>query len=428
MFPSFCDILSKQEVLLRMNTARRNYHAFIWHALFLAVTITFTEVNTVIPALILQIGGSEIHVGIVSAIMIGVPLVSKLHFAAYLSRKSRKRPSLITGITLRIIALALIGFTLMYAQRFSLIGLLIVVYAELLMFTLGGAFAGIAYVDLIGNSFDSGMRKLFFTRKQIISSVGILFSAAAARYIMQSQQYPSSYILLFFSASAVLFIASMGFWRVKETPRALKQTMGYVQTLRSIPSLLKKDRNLRLYIVYLNAVGAHVALIPFYAVFAQRRYYLDAGVAANMLFIQILGMIAASLVWPRIVSTRGFKGVLKIGAVIAALLPLTALAVGYFAPLPVYLVLYSFVGAAVSAKMVSENAVIVELSSADERILYSAVAGTLNVSVILLPLVLGLLIAWLGFIPVFIGVSLVSSAALGVTPKIICPIDTVRTA
>jgi MFS family permease len=417
MFPSFCDILSKQEVLLGMNTARRNYHAFIWHALFLAVTITFTEVNTVIPALILQIGGSEIHVGIVSAIMIGVPLVSKLHFAAYLSRKSRKRPSLITGITLRIIALALIGFTL--------IGLLIVVYAELLMFTLGGAFAGIAYIDLIGNSFDSGMRKLFFTRKQIISSVGILFSAAAARYIMQSQQYPSSYILLFFSASAVLFIASMGFWRVKETPRALKQTMGYVQTLRSIPSLLKKDRNLRL---YLNAVGAHVALIPFYAVFAQRRYYLDAGVAANMLFIQILGMIAASLVWPRIVSTRGFKGVLKIGAVIAALLPLTALAVGYFAPLPVYLVLYSFVGAAVSAKMVSENAVIVELSSADERILYSAVAGTLNVSVILLPLVLGLLIAWLGFIPVFIGVSLVSSAALGVTPKIICPIDTVRTA
>ena len=410
-----------------MNTARRNYHAFIWHALFLAITVTFTEVNTVIPALILQIGGSEIHVGIVSAIMIGVPLVSKLHFAAYLSRKSRKKPSLITGISLRIIALALIGLTLLHVQRFSLIELLIVVYAELLMFTLGGAFAGIAYIDLIGNSFDAGMRKRFFTRKQIISSVGILLSAALARSVMLSRQYPANYTILFFAASAVLFIASLGFWRVREVPRELKKTMGYLQTLRSIPYLLKKDRSLRYYIVYLNAVSAHLALIPFYAVFAQRRYYLDAGVAANMLFIQIVGMIAASLIWPRVVNVRGFKGVLRIGAVNAALLPAAALAVGYFAPLPVYLVLYSLVGAAVSAKMVSENAVIVELSSEDDRILYSAVAGTLNVSIIVLPLLLGLLIAWLGFIPVFLAVSIGASAGLLVTPKIVCPIDSVHT-
>jgi MFS family permease len=119
--------------------------------------------------------------------------------------------------------------------------------------------------------------------------------------------------------------------------------------------------------------------------------------------------------------------VLRIGAVNAALLPAAALAAGYFAPLPVYLVLYSLVGAAVSAKMVSENAVIVELSSEDDRILYSAVAGTLNVSIIVLPLLLGLLISWLGFIPVFLAVSIAASAGLLVTSKIVCPIDNVRT-
>ncbi|MFW5712791.1 MAG: hypothetical protein ACOC2R_10010 [Spirochaetota bacterium] len=51
--------------------ASRNYFAFLWHAIFLSITITFTEVNSVIPAMILEVGGGEFHIGIVAAIMIG---------------------------------------------------------------------------------------------------------------------------------------------------------------------------------------------------------------------------------------------------------------------------------------------------------------------------------------------------------------------
>jgi MFS family permease len=405
--------------------AGRNYRAFIWHALFLSITVTFTEINTVIPALILQIGGSEIHVGIVSAIMIGIPLVSRLNFAAFLSHKSRKKPAMIIGITLRVLSLFLISMTLLSYRRFTFTQLLLMLYAELTLFTLSGAFAGIAYVDLIGNSFNREMRKRFFTRKQIISSVGILLSAAIARQIMQAVGYPKNYIILFFAASGVLLVASAGFWGIRENPSVPKARMGYIQTIRSVPALLKSDRNLRMYLLYLNAIGTHVALIPFYAVFAQRRYYLDAGLAGNMMFIQIVGMITASLIWPRLVKIGGFKIILRAGAVLAILLPIGALVVGYTAPLIWYLVLYGCVGVTVSAKKITEDSVIVELSTPENRILYSAVAGTLNITVIALPLLLGFLISWLGFIPIFIGVSLISLVALISTKAIVCPVDSI---
>ena len=148
---------------------------------FLSITITFTEVNTVIPAMILQTGGSELHVGLVSAIMIGVPLIAQLNFSGFLHGKRRKKPFLLLGIYMRVLSLAAIALTMLHVERFTVLQALLIIYAELLLFTMSGAFAGVSYVDLIGKSFSTELRRRFFTRKQLISSSGILVSALLAR-------------------------------------------------------------------------------------------------------------------------------------------------------------------------------------------------------------------------------------------------------
>lgn len=70
-------------------------HAFYWHAFFLAVTTSFTEVNTVMPALILEAGGTEVAVGVLTAIMLGLPLITQLVFAGFLHTRERKKPYLL---------------------------------------------------------------------------------------------------------------------------------------------------------------------------------------------------------------------------------------------------------------------------------------------------------------------------------------------
>ncbi|MCP4972014.1 MAG: hypothetical protein GY932_15665 [Arcobacter sp.] len=64
---------------------KRNFFAFIWHAFWLALANTFAERNTVLPGLILFVGGSQIEVGILTAITVSLPINSQLAFVAYLS-------------------------------------------------------------------------------------------------------------------------------------------------------------------------------------------------------------------------------------------------------------------------------------------------------------------------------------------------------
>ena len=401
----------------------RNYLAFLWHAIFLSITLTFTEVNSVVPALILELGGGEIHVGIVTAIMIGVPLVAQLNFAGFLHGKGRKKPYLLAGINLRVLSLAMIAVTLLSAQRLNTLVVLLLIYGELLIFTTSGAFAGISYVDLIGKSFTSDLRRRFFTRKQLISGIGILLSAVIARQVLKSIGYPANYSLLFGAAAGVLLIAAIGFWLIREDAGEEHSRTNYLRTLKMIPEVLRKDRNLRMYLFYVNGVGFHVALIPFYVALAKTRYFLDPSLAGNLLFVQILGMIAASLLWPRIVAKGGFKSILKVWSLLSFLLPPLALAVSRFLPLPFYIGLFALTGAAVGARKVSQEAVVVELSTEENRVLYTGIIGTLNLSIAIFPILIGGLLRLLGYTPVFLGVAALALAARLILPRLVCPVD-----
>jgi predicted MFS family arabinose efflux permease len=355
--------------------------------------------------------------------MIGVPLLAQLNFSGFLHGRPRKKPFLLTGISLRVFSLLLIALSLLMVSRIDARILLFLVYAELLLFTLSGAFAGLSYIDLVGKSFPAETRKRFFTRKQIISSVGILISALIARTLLRRLEFPSNYFSLFAAAAVMLLIASGGFWLIRERPGKTERRRSYVSTLKSIPELLRRDPNLRSYLGYVNSIGFHVALIPFYVSFAKTRYALDEQVVGNLLLMQIIGMILASLLWPRLVRRGGFKLILRVWAGVSALLPFAALLFGSLLPARAYTVLFLFTGTAVSARQISRDAVVVELSSEENRVLYTAVIGTLNLSVVVLPIVLGGLLQLFGYYAVFSAVGLASASGLYFLRRLSCPVD-----
>jgi hypothetical protein len=84
--------------------SRHNFIAFLWHALFLAFVTTFIDVNTVFSSLILKIGGSSIHVGLLTGIAVGLPLVTQLLFAGFLAGRARKKPHFLETCSLQTIA------------------------------------------------------------------------------------------------------------------------------------------------------------------------------------------------------------------------------------------------------------------------------------------------------------------------------------
>ena len=78
----------------------KNSLVFVWHAFWLSLAETFTDKNSVLPGLILLAGGTQTDIGTLTAIMIGVPLISQIVFASLLLKKSYKKKYLLTGIYL----------------------------------------------------------------------------------------------------------------------------------------------------------------------------------------------------------------------------------------------------------------------------------------------------------------------------------------
>jgi len=400
----------------------RNYTGFLWHAIFLSLTTTFTEVNTIIPALILSVGGSAIHVGIVSAIVIGLPVVTKLFFSSFLSSRKRKKPYLLLGIDLRVLALISIAMTLVWYESFSFLALILLLYAELFVFSVGGAFASLPYVYLVGG-FNRETRIKFFTRKPMISSVGMLLSVVIARYILARWEYPTQYVILFSLSAIALFIASFGFRIVEEKPAATVNKVPILDILRDIPNLFKKDRNFFNFLIYSNILGAALALIPFYIGFAKDVFTMDSTVLGYVLIVQISGMFVASFIFPKIIKSHGFKGILRFRIIIHAILPILAIIIAKNGSLYSYLIIFFFAGFALSARVASEDAALIELTNEENRVIYTALAGTLNIAIIIVPLILGVLISILGYSTVFLISAILTLSAFPVLRVLVCPVD-----
>ncbi len=400
----------------------RNYIGFLWHAIFLSLTTTFTEVNTVIPALILSLGGSSFHVGIVSAIVIGLPIVTKLFFSSFLSSRANKKPYLLLGINLRILALISIAVTLIYYKSFSFITILLLLYFELLVFSVGGAFASLPYVYLLG-SLPKKLRINFFTRRQMISSVGMLLSVIIARYILANWMYPTQYVILFSISATALFVASLGFWQVKENPNEKIEKVYLKDILKGLPALLRKDKDFAKFLIYSNIMGAALALTPFYIGYAKEKFTLDGNILSSVLLIQISGMFISSLIYPKIINKKGFKGILKFRIYIHFFLPLIAVYIANKGSIIAYLFIFFFIGFILSARLVSEDAALIELSNESNRVVYSALAGTLNVAIIIFPLIIGSLISLFSYEILFVISSFLTLLAFPVLTKMTCPID-----
>jgi len=388
---------------MNQDHTRHNFKAFVWHATWLAFTSTFTEINTVLPGMILKVGGNHIHVGILTAIMVGIPMLTQLVFAGFLTPKPRKKPYLLLGIYLRVIALGGVAWTLSRFTDIEPFVVIFLVYGWMLIFATSGAFAGVSYTDILGKSIAGNVRKRFFVVRQVLSSLGVLASALITRELLKRFEYPENYQVLFTAAAAALFLASLGFVALREKPVANRfETSSFFEILKFIPKYLKDDPNLRNYIIMNNLTGFATTLLPFYVVLARDTYSLSLADVGNFLLVQIAGMISSNFIWSRVVKKHHFKGVLLSWILIGASLPLLALGFSAFATKSVFLVVFFLSGVAMSARKIAQEGVLIEISENDNRALYSGINGAFNLTIALFPLISGFVIAWVGYTPVFV--------------------------
>ncbi|MFO7881492.1 MAG: MFS transporter [Kosmotogaceae bacterium] len=385
-----------------MRVEKQNFLGFIWHAIFLALTMAFVEVNTVIPSMIMESGGGGFAVGLSTAIMVGIPLLVQLLFAGYLTTKPRKKPFLIFGIYLRIAAL--FGIVFLLRSRFESTMLLLLIFIILSIFSFSGVFAGICYTDLLGKGVALQDRKTFMTFRQIAGSGLSLLGAFLARYIVGNIGYPNNYSIMFFIAAISLVIASFGFFAINEKKIDTKKMPGFWTIMKSIPLTLKKDTNLLNYILFTNFTGFGLVLIPFYVMLAKENFGLSGENVGNFLLFQMGGMLLAGFMWRRFLLKRGLKKLLQRCVIIGTFIPILSLILAKTS-VELFVVIFLLSAITLSARKISFEWLLIEITDDENRSLYTGVAGALNLVTALLPLLLGTMIEAIGFLPVFIASS-----------------------
>ncbi len=362
---------------------RHNFRTFLFHATFLALAQNFMDVDTVMPAMLFESGGTAMHVGILTAIMLGGSSLTQLFFASYLSGKPYKKRFLLYGINLRVFSLLALGFILLSLQGAESIWVLPSIFVFITLFSLSGAYANISYVDILGKSLDPDRRKNFFSTKQILTGLVFVVGASLARKVLAIDEYPYNFAWMFFTGGGFLFIASFGFWGIKETEPSQKKVKGFKAFVRTLREELKTNDRLKYFLGFVNTQGIIISFLPFILYFAKQELQAQPSDTGNYLLFKVLGTVTVSflvLLGGRRIKYQGllwFNYVLSLIIVVMAFWVDSLSAIRY---------LFILGGISYAVYSISMNGLLLEISTSENRAIYTGFVGAGNLVPALFPL------------------------------------------
>ncbi len=379
--------------------SRHNFFSFLWHGIFLALAQNFMDVDTILPAMLIESGGGAIHVGILTAIMLGGASITQLFFAPIISNYSYKKKFLLAGINSRMLAILGLAFLLFYSETLSDQLILWMIFILIAIFSVGGAFSNVSYIDIFGKSILPNQRKSFFSIRQVVIGTGVFFSAFIARRVLASADYPDNYTRMFLIGFVALSIATLGFWKLKEVIPSSFKIASWKHFTLFFKAELKENRRLKHFLAYINTQGIVVSLMPFLLLYAKQNF--DGGVSqtGQFLLFKVAGTVSAGLVIFLFKDRIKYHNLLKANVLLAITAPILILLFANNLPIPAYFMLGGIV---FSIYSVSMNGVLLEVSGNENRTLYTGIAGAGSIFPAIFPLLGGFIINRFGFNVFFI--------------------------
>lgn len=339
------------------------------------------------------------HVGFLTAIMVGGTKFAQLFFASFINNKPFKRGYLLLGINLRIFSLAGLAFLFFNSDALSA-GLIIgLIFMLMSIFSVSGAFANISYTDILGKSVLQESRKSFFSIKQVVSSIGLFLSAFLAGKVLVANDYPLNYAFLFVIAAMALGIASIGFWNIREIGASTFKISGVKEYFKVIREEIKTNKKFANYLMLVNTQGIVLALMPFLILYAKENFSAgNEAVRTFLIFKVTAGVIVGTLLYYLSRKVR-YQNLLYLTSFLAFLVPIYA----FFVPtLNIYFFAFLGTGFAFTLHKVAIDGVLLEVSNSKNRALYTGLTGAGSILPALFPLLGGWLIDQFGY-PLFFG-------------------------
>ncbi|MFA6360657.1 MAG: MFS transporter [Dysgonamonadaceae bacterium] len=384
---------------LTRSISKRNFYSLLWHAGFLAFGQVFMDVDTIIPSMMVDAGGSAVQVGILTAIMLGGASFTQLIYAPFISNYPFKKKFLLLGINARIFALLSMGLMLFFSSLIDGSTIIRLIFILITIFSFGGAFANVGYTDILGKSVIEDSRKSFFSIKQVITGIVLFFAALLVNKILALSVYPANYGYMFFIACGALLIASLGFWNIKEVTPSRMVVKNPKHFFHLIKTELKQNEKLKYFLGFINTMGISISMLPFVILYAKEFYNTQSADTGLFLLYKIIGSVATGFILFFLAGRYKYQYLLYGSAALAFALPLFILLAS---GMPSFITIFFIGGVIFTAYSISMNGVLLEVSGIENRTLYAGIVGAGNILPALFPLLGGWIIKQFGFEPFFI--------------------------
>ncbi len=387
----------------------RNYRANFIHGVLGMTGFRLIYAPTIIPAYLLLLTGSTAAVGLGAALLQLGATISPIASGSRIEHRSHILPYAIrvgSMMRLMILGLALTGYFL--TGNLLLVG-------TFACFLLLGFFTGAQRV-----AFQMLMSKLIPIRKRgrlqgYRNFAGGLIAAilawAAGNYLIEDQWlgngYATTFLFAFLLTSAGLVVLKTMI-REPAAPVSRPQ-MPMMQRIRQFPELLQ-DRDFAWFLaVQCCSTMARVGA-PFWTIYAGTQLGLDGALIGGLSFVFLGSDTLSNVLWGPLGDRLGFK-IIYVLALCSSVAGVTLLIFGSTA-VPIYAA-FVLLGVGGSGWMLASTTMVLEFGEPQDTPMRLAFVTTLEGAIAATgPVLAGVLVAFSGFLPLFVIVLAAQVAAL----------------
>ena len=281
-------------------------------------------------------------------------------------------------------ALALAAFFILYAWH-----------------TFGAGFIVVGWQDLIAKIIPVDKRGRFFGITNFLGNGAGILGALAIPFILDKFTFPLGYVISFGIAAALIFLSWI-FLSLAREPAVIsnKPSVSQLDYLRSLPVVLQKDHNFRMYLLSQIIFSLSGMATGFLTVYAVKTWDMSDAQAGGFTIALQVGLALSNLFFGFLADRKGHKLSIEISLMLSVLL----LVLVILAPNPWWFFVIFFLRGAVNAgTFISCISIVYEFTDAENRPTYIGLANTIpGVAAGVAPLIGGWLVEALSYRAMFI--------------------------
>ena len=388
--------------MLRMNASDVEKRNFVLNAAEGGIFISsgaFTSAQTVLPALVARLGGTNFEIGILGVISYAALFFPQILAARYTETLPWKKPWPVwIGLAHRMVVLVIGIVILVFGETRPGLSLTLLLSLLLIQQILVGLTTP-GWFDLFVKLTPPNRRGRLIGLRTSLGGASAFLGGLVLTWLLVQFRFPLSYALAFFLGFALQMISLVVQWRlIEEEPSRIMPRRPVAEFLYAIPAMLRENPAYRTFLFSTALLIVAAMPVGFFTAYGLRHF--DAPEA-------VVGEFTLTIVATQVVSALG-NGYLadrfgnKIVLILAAGSLLLATVTASLAPtLGWYRLVFVFLGINLGSEIMARYNIAVEFGPQVQRSTYIGVMNTLLAPFYCMGLFGGWFIDRFGFVPLY---------------------------